>query len=169
MYKRFLVNILLCQWHFESSIQQQVLKAKTKRMCFVIKDREWFSEDRQLEQVTQLLLFTPVILLAMLRTHANRVLFLTDRFPYQVTMSKLKERMLSTRQQYKGHSCWLQNSVASSTSTWVKFRSHNEESILYSRRRATKAMSSANFTRVSKALVDITSLVYGFFFSAGPN
>ena len=40
----------------------------------------------------------PIILLAVLTTRASRALFLTERFPYQVTM--LKERTLSKRQRY---------------------------------------------------------------------
>ena len=39
-------------------------------------------------QVTQLLLFGSYNLLAVLTTRASRALFLTDRFPYQVTMLK---------------------------------------------------------------------------------
>ena len=75
-----------------------MLKAKVKRMRFVIKDRRWLSRDRKMVQVYRGFCSTPIILPAVLTTRASRALFLADRFPYQVTM--LKERTLSTRQRY---------------------------------------------------------------------
>ena len=73
-------------------------------MCFVMEDRMIFLTERW-KQSQSCFCLKPTILPAVLTACASRALFLTDRFPHQVT--RLKMKMLSTRQRYTDSWTWL--------------------------------------------------------------
>ena len=77
-----------------------MLEAEVKRVCFVMKDREWFSADREMEKVTRLHLLGSYNLVSRVDNSCRpSSVFLTHRFPYQL-VTMLKERMLPTGQRY---------------------------------------------------------------------
>ena len=77
-----------------------MLEAEVKRVCFVMKDREWFSADREMEKVTRLHLLGSYNLVSRVDNSCRpSSVFLTHRFPHQL-VTMLKERMLPTGQRY---------------------------------------------------------------------
>ena len=64
---------------------RQTLKAEIERNCFDINDRELFSEEREMEQITELPLGSdPEVWPAVVMTSVSRALFLTGRHPHRV-------------------------------------------------------------------------------------
>ena len=64
---------------------RQTLKAEFERNCFDINDRELFSEESEMEQITELPLGSdPEVWPAVVMTSVSRALFLTYGLPHRV-------------------------------------------------------------------------------------
>ena len=92
-----LLAFSFCMRHLGSSSPRQLLKVGIERVYSVTEDREGFSLHTDGAHRTSAFSWS-LVLLALLRTWASGVLFLTERLHYWVTM--LRVRLLTKRQLY---------------------------------------------------------------------